>query len=92
VLLVAGDWPGAQVRLRVITQRWTGLGDGHGRLRACCAQVTADGRGEAAMARTRWLWLPAEDGRVTVADPVDIPLAGIPFTGTAPGLRTVSAG
>jgi hypothetical protein len=44
------------------------------------------------MARTRWLWLPAEDGRVTPADPVDIPLVGIPFTGTAPGLRTVSAG
>ena len=30
VLLVAGDWPGAQVRLRVRQQRWTGLGDGHG--------------------------------------------------------------
>ncbi len=74
VLLVAGDWPGAQVRLQVITQRWTGLGDGHGRLRACCAQVMADGRGEAALMRTRWLWLPAEDGRVTVADPVDVPL------------------
>jgi hypothetical protein len=74
VLLVAGDWPGAQVRLRVVNQRWTGLGDGHGRLRACCAEVMADGRGEAAMTRTRWLWLPAEDGRVTVADPVDIPV------------------
>src|ERR1700733_13091920 len=37
VLLVAGDWPGAQHRLRVITQRWTGLANGHGRLRACCA-------------------------------------------------------
>ena len=72
VLLVAGDWPGAQVRLRVITQRWTGLGDGHGRLRACCAEVRADGRGEAAMMRTRWLWLPAEDGTVTVADPLDL--------------------
>src|SRR5690348_7962373 len=46
VLLVAGDWPGAQLRLRVASQRWTGLGDGHGRLRACCAQVVADGRGE----------------------------------------------
>src|SRR5258708_5973721 len=34
VLLVAGDWPGAQVRLRVITPRWTGPGDGHGRRRA----------------------------------------------------------
>jgi hypothetical protein len=68
-LLVAGDWPGAQARLRVITQGWTGLGDGYGRLRACCAEVVADGRGEAVMTRTRWLWLPAEDGSVTVADP-----------------------
>jgi hypothetical protein len=92
VLLVAGDWPGAQVRLRVVTQGWTGLGDGHGRLRACCAQVMADGRGEAAMTRTRWLWLPAEDGSVTVADPADIPAADLPFEGGARRLRVVSAG
>jgi hypothetical protein len=78
VLLVVGDWPGAQVRLRVLTQGWTGLGDGHGRLRACCAQVMADGRGQAAVARTRWLWLPAEDGRVTAADPADIPAPDLP--------------
>ena len=97
VLLVAGDWPGAQVRLRVLTQRWTGLGDGHGRLRACCAEVVADGRGEAAMTRTRWLWLPAENGGVAVADPRDLPAdfpfdlpADLPFTGTAPALRAVS--
>jgi hypothetical protein len=74
VLLVAGDWPGAQVRLRVITQRWTGLGDGHGRVRACCAEVTADGRGEAALTRTRWLWLPAEDGGVSAAEPPGVPV------------------
>jgi hypothetical protein len=92
VLLVAGDWPGAQVRLRVITQGWTGLGDGHGRLRACCAQVMTDGRGEAAMTRTHWLWLPAEDGSVTVADPTDIPVADLPSEGTARRLRVVSAG
>ena len=99
VLLVVGDWPGAQLRLRVITQRWTGLGEGHGRLRACCVQVVADGRGEAAMTRTRWLWLPAEDGRVGVVDPVDIPAelpldspAGMPFTEPGSGLRAVSAG
>jgi hypothetical protein len=93
VLLVAGDWPGAQVRLRVAAQRWTGLGDGYGRLRACCAEVMADGRGEAAMTRTRWLWLPAEDGSVTVADPADlpfdIPVADLPVTGTVPALRAV---
>jgi hypothetical protein len=95
VLLVAGDWPGAQHRLRVVTQRWTGLGDGHGRLRACCAEVTADGRGEAAMTRTRWLWLPGEDGGVALADPRDFP-ADLPFSvpagldGAAPALRAVS--
>ncbi len=81
VLLVVGDWPGAQVRLRVLTPGWTGLGDGHGRLRACCAQVAADGRGEAARTRTRWRWLPAEDGRITAADPADIPVPGIPAAG-----------
>ena len=99
VLLVAGDWPGAQVRLRVVTQRWTGLGDGHGRLRACCAEVVADGRGAAAMTRTRWLWLPAENG-IAVADPrdlpadfpFDVPAADLPFTRAAPALRAVSAG
>jgi hypothetical protein len=100
VLLVAGDWPGAQVRLRVITQRWTGLADGHGRLRACCAEVVADGRGEATMTRTRWLWLPAEDGGVTAADPLDlpadfpfdIPAADLPLARAAAVLRTVSGG
>jgi hypothetical protein len=96
VLLVAGNWPGAQVRLRVISQRWTGLGDGHGRVRACCAEVTADGRGEAALTRTRWLWLPAEDGGVTAADPVDIPVdipvTDDPFPHPASALRTLSAG
>jgi hypothetical protein len=102
VLLVVGDWPGAQARLRVLTQGWTGLGDGHGRLRACCAQVLVDGRGEADMARIRWLWLPAEDGSVTAADPADIsaasipaasiPAADSPSAGFARRLRVVSAG
>ena len=89
VLIVAGDWPGAQLRLRVVTQRWTGLGDGHGRLRACCAEVAADGRGEAAMARTRWLWLPGEDGGVAAADPGDLP-SGIRQDPAAPALHAVS--
>ncbi len=92
VLLVAGDWPGAQVRLRVAAQGWTGLGAGHGRLRACCAQVIADGRGEAARARTCWLWLPAEDGSVTIADPAEIPgqIIGDPAPTEAPALRVVN--
>ena len=76
VLLVAGKWEGAPVRLRVARQRWTGLGDGHGRLRACQAEVTAAGRGAAARPRQQLLWLPAPDGTIAAADPA----------GTLPGL------
>ena len=85
-----GSGPGHSYRLRVVTQRWTGLGEGHGRLRACCAEVTADGRGEAAMARTRWLWLPGEDGGVALADPRDFPAdlpPGVPRTWMGPRPR-----
>jgi hypothetical protein len=68
VLLVAGDWPGAQLRLRVARWRWTGLGDGHGLLRACQAEVVAEGRGAAGRPRTQWLLLPAPDGTVAAAE------------------------
>ena len=68
VLLVVGDWEGAQVRLRVTSQAWVGIGVGHGRLRGRRVRVTADGRGEWSRARTRWLWLPGPDGTVTQAD------------------------
>jgi hypothetical protein len=66
VLVVAGDWDGAQCRLSVTRQEWTGIGAGHGRLQARRVQVVADGRGAAARSRTRWLWLPGPDGAVAV--------------------------
>jgi len=67
VLVIAGDWDGAQVRLLVTDQEWAGIGAGHGRLRARRARVVADGRGAAARSRARWLWLPAPDGSVSDA-------------------------
>ena len=66
VLVVAGDWDGAQCRLSITRQEWTGIGAGHGRLRARRVQVVADGRGAATRSRTRWLWLPGPDGAVAV--------------------------
>src|SRR6266516_1955115 len=54
-----------------------------------CAQVVADGRGEAAMTRSRWLWLPGEDGGVAVADPADLPFDALQDP-AAPALRVVS--
>jgi hypothetical protein len=65
VLVVAGDWEGAQTRLLVARQEWTGIGAGHGRLRARRVQVVADGRGAWSRPRARWLWLPGPDGSVT---------------------------
>ncbi len=67
VLVVAGEWDGAQTRLSIAQQEWTGTGTGHGRLRARRVQVVADGRGGAAQPRAEWLWLPGPDGSVTAA-------------------------
>ncbi len=67
VLLVAGEWEGAQVRLRISAQEWLGIGSGHGRLRGRRAQVVADGRGGWSRSQARWLWLPGPDGAVTAA-------------------------
>ncbi len=74
VLIVAGDWDGAQVRLRIASQVWTGIGLGHGRLRERKVQVIADGRGGWSRAKARWLWLPGPDGAVSsVADDLESP-------------------
>jgi hypothetical protein len=64
VLLVAGDWDGAQVTLQVTGHEWIGIGLGHGRLRGRVAQVVAQGRGGWSRPRERWLWLPGPDGAV----------------------------
>ncbi len=70
VLVVTGDWEGAQARLLIARQEWEGIGPGHGRLRARRAEVVAAGRGVAAQPRARWLWLPGPDGSVTAAEEV----------------------
>jgi hypothetical protein len=62
VLLVAGEWEAAQVRLRETRRWWMGAGAGNGRLRGRQVQVIADGRGAAARQRAQWCWLPAPDG------------------------------
>ncbi|RKT18686.1 hypothetical protein BX285_3117 [Streptomyces sp. 1114.5] len=64
VLLVAGPWPGAVLRLGVRSGRWYGLGDGHGQLTGRQVEVVAEGRGAAVRGRTARLWLPDEHGAV----------------------------
>jgi hypothetical protein len=83
VMLVIGEWEGARVRLRVAQRSWTGLGDGHGRLRACLAEVVAEGRGAAERPRTRRLWLPAPDGTVNAARKLEETSPGLPANAIA---------
>jgi hypothetical protein len=60
-------WPGAMVSLSVITQRWHGLGAGHGYLRSREVEVQAEGRGAAARPRQVRLWLPGPNGLIAPA-------------------------
>ncbi|MEU6849491.1 hypothetical protein ABZ901_06090 [Actinacidiphila alni] len=65
VLLVAGPWEGADLRLRVAEARWYGLDRGHGVLRHRLVTVEASGRGAAGGApRRTQLWLPGPTGAV----------------------------
>lgn len=51
VLVVAGEWSGADVRLAVARSEWEGLGDGHGHLRRHRLEVVGTGRRAAARER-----------------------------------------
>ena len=76
VLIAVGEWEGAPVRLRVTQRFWGGIGHGHGSLRACRAEVVAEGRGAAGRPRRRWLWLPAPNGSVTIDETAATALPG----------------
>ncbi len=57
------------VTLTVERAAWTGIGQGHGRLRERRAEVVAVGRGAASLPRRAVLWLPDATGRIrTVSD------------------------
>lgn len=58
VLLSTTDWPGAHLRFTAESSGWTGLGRGHGRLRACTLTVHRTGRGRASAGKTVRVELP----------------------------------
>jgi hypothetical protein len=60
----AARWPHADVRLRVDSGVWSGIGAGYGRLRRRQVTVVAEGRGSAARQRSAGLWLPTASGGV----------------------------
>lgn len=58
VLLTTVPWPGASVVLDAGPARWSGAGDGDGRLRTCRVQVRRTGRGGATVPVTADVVLP----------------------------------
>ncbi|MFJ5302675.1 hypothetical protein [Streptomyces sp. NPDC088350] len=51
VLLEAGAWEGAEVRMNVVPAAWEGSREGHGLLRGRRVRVAAVGRGASAVPR-----------------------------------------
>jgi hypothetical protein len=90
VLVVAGDWAGAQARLWVDAQQWAGIGQGHGRLMRRRVHVLASGRGAATRPAHRWLWLPGPDGGVATADPGIGGLAAPAQDDTGPAVAVIA--
>lgn len=90
VLLTTTPWAGAGTVLTVEGGRWTGVGEGDGRLRAHELHVTRTGRGSAGQAQDLRVVLPLEVG----TDPYGIPgserpAATTPAATPAAGLRLV---
>jgi hypothetical protein len=90
VLVVAGDWAGAQARLWVDAQQWAGIGQGHGRLMRRRVHVLASGRGAATRPAHRWLWLPGRRGGVATADPGIGGLAAPAQDDTGPAVAVIA--
>lgn len=88
VLLSTAPWPGAGCVLTVEGARWTGVGDGDGRLRAHELQITRTGRGGAGRAQDLRVVLPLEAG-VDPYGPPAAPVAPAPREADGPGLRLV---
>jgi len=78
VLLRTGTgWQeGADVRLRVTSGAWEGLGDGHGHLRARQVEVMVGGRRAAGREQRMRLWLPSADGTVELVQAPPVRLRG----------------
>jgi hypothetical protein len=67
VMVVLGDWPHPDLRLRVSSGPWTGVEAGAGHLLGRRARVVTTGRGAASHPHEARLWLPFRDGTVQPA-------------------------
>lgn len=69
VLVSVGEWPQADAALAVGDSAWAGLGAGFGRLTARQVTVSSTSAAWAGRMKSRRLWLPDADQRVTAVEP-----------------------
>ncbi|WP_253771174.1 hypothetical protein [Goodfellowiella coeruleoviolacea] len=91
VLLPFGPWPGADVEIACIGGRWSGLGEGHGRLRHREVVAQARGRGAAVRPVRVNLMLPSDAGAVGIAPERTGRSAGLASEPGGPGRARGSA-
>ncbi len=80
VLVIDGDWSGADVTLRLDDPHWDGLGAGYGLLRSRTVTVTARGRRSSGTRRSR-VQLPGPTGALHTPQPPVL----VPFTSSVIG-------
>jgi hypothetical protein len=69
-LIVWGDWPGAEVRISLESSTWSGVEDGHGRLRS--RRVLLGVRQGSAPVRRTELWFPSATEPLRRIDEVEV--------------------
>lgn len=81
VLVVVGEWQGADLNLRTADAQWSGLGQGSGHLTGRLVSVAGAGRAARGGYATTRVWLPDSTGAVRelaageqLASPVDQPV------------------
>jgi len=70
-LVVWGEWPRCEARLTATEPAWSGVGNGHGHLRA--RRLVVEARRGTAPPRRGALWFPAEDQSYRAVEPVVTP-------------------
>ncbi len=66
VLVVIGPWVESDVRIAGSISEWHGIGRGYGHLESRSIDVTVTGRRAATRPKTKTLWLPDDEGNVTL--------------------------
>ncbi|MGX5695060.1 hypothetical protein ACWKWP_02575 [Agromyces soli] len=88
-LVVAGDWPGSDARIRVEAGEWHGIERGHGLLEARDVVVSAEGRGHERRRRSRMRLPDRSLGFVAIGD--DAPMRPVQLERVA-GRRAAAQG